>query len=143
MNAVLETGWQMQSVYDQATRSTAVRQVRISKATQQRRRSLAGRTASGTCYTVYSQACYVKDFPDHSTPEILRSNLDAFLLGLVASGLTPGDSLELLNMEQARYACDSCCSHSSTVSHCSFTTGISIETASRRCIPTLTAFGRM
>lgn len=92
----------MQAVYDSATRSTLLKQTRISKAAQQRRRSLAGRSASGTCYTLYSQACFDKDFPEHSTPELLRSNLDAFLLGLVASGLTPGDSLQLLDMQQAQ-----------------------------------------
>ena len=92
----------MQSNYDHATRSTSVKQMRISKATQQRRRSLAGRTTSGACYTLYSKTCYDKEFPEHSTPEILRSNLDAFLLGLVASGLKQGDSLQLLDMEQAR-----------------------------------------
>lgn len=102
VTAVLETGWQMEAVYDSATRSSSVKQTRISKATQQRRRSLAARTAAGTCYTLYSKACYKKDFPAHSTPEILRSNLDAFLLGLVASGLKLGDSLQLLDMEQAR-----------------------------------------
>lgn len=101
----METGWQMESTYDSATRSSCVKQTRISKATQQCCRSLAARTASGTCYTLYSKACYDRDFQEHSTPEILRSNLDAFLLGLVASGLKPGDSLQLLDMEQAQWVC--------------------------------------
>ena len=102
VTAVLETGWQNQPMHDPATRSTFMKQTRISKATQQRRRALAGRTACGTCYTLYSQACFHQDFPEHSPPEALRSNLDAFLLGLVASSLKADDSLQLLGMQQAR-----------------------------------------
>ena len=102
VTAVLETGWQTQLMHDPATRSTLMRQIRISKAMQQRRRSLAGRNASGTCYTLYTKACYDRDFPEHSPPEALTTNLDSFLLSLVASGLKPDDSLQLLNMQQAQ-----------------------------------------
>lgn len=84
-----------------------MRQTRISKAMQQRRRSLAGRNASGTCYTLYTKDCCDKVFPEHSTPEALTTNLGSFLLGRLASGLKLDDSLQLLNMQQARYV--SCC----------------------------------
>lgn len=79
---------------------------RISKASQKQRMGRAGRTQPGTCYTLYSQEC-LKSFPDYGTPDVLKSNLDAFLLGMVAADLDPTapksdgkDGVELLNHEE-------------------------------------------
>ena len=63
---------------------------RISKASQMQRRGRAGRTQAGTCYTLYSKDLLQSDeFPEYAMPEVLKSNLDAFLLGMVAADLDP------------------------------------------------------
>ena len=106
ISAVLETGWQMEPRYDPITRVSSMQNTRISKASQQQRMGRAGRTEPGTCYTLYSEECWEK-FPDYGTPDVLKSNLDAFLLGMVAADLDPtapksdgGDKVELLNHEE-------------------------------------------
>lgn len=88
ITAVLETGWQLEQKYDPVTRISSLQQTRISKASQQQRRGRAGRSQPGTCYTLYSKACYDK-FPEYGVPDVLKTNLDAFLLGMVAAGLDP------------------------------------------------------
>lgn len=100
---MLETGWQMEPRYDPITRVSSMQNTRISKASQKQRAGRAGRTQPGTCYTLYSKKCY-DTFPEYSTPDVLKSNLDAFLLGMVAADLDPtapksddGDGVELLN----------------------------------------------
>lgn len=110
ISAVLETGWQNERVYDPITRVSSMQQTRISKASQLQRRGRAGRTQPGTCYTLYSQEDLAK-FPDENTPDVLKSNLDAFLLGMVAADLDPTvlkqdekTNVELLNHEELGYA---------------------------------------
>lgn len=88
VSAVLETGWQLEQHYDPATRITSLQQTRISKASQQQRRGRAGRTQPGTCYTMYSQAEYA-NFGEYGTPDVFKSNLDAFLLSMIATGMDP------------------------------------------------------
>lgn len=106
ITAVLETGWQLEQKYDPITRISSLQQTRISKASQQQRRGRAGRNQRGTCYTLYSKACYGKDFPEYGVPDVLKTNLDAFLLGMVAAGLDPlvtkDEGMVLLDQEKLR-----------------------------------------
>ena len=106
ISAVLETGWQNERMFDPITRVSSMQQTRISKASQMQRRGRAGRTQPGTCYTLYSQQD-LANFPDENTPDVLKSNLDGFLLGMVAADLDPTapkqdekTDVELLNHEQ-------------------------------------------
>jgi HrpA-like RNA helicase len=101
ITAVLETGWEMVTGYDPITRVTSLSHSRISKASQQQRRGRAGRTAPGTCYTLYSRTCYESDFPEYGVPEIMKSNLDSFLLGMLALGNAPGHNVALMDGEEA------------------------------------------
>ena len=103
VSAVVETGWQLEPMYDPITRVSSMQHTRISKASQKQRAGRAGRTQPGTCYTLYSEECF-DTFNEYSTPDVLKSNLDAFLLGMVAADLDPtaaksgdGDGVELLN----------------------------------------------
>lgn len=103
---MVETGWQNERKYDPITRVSSMQQTRISKASQMQRRGRAGRTQPGTCYTLYTQADF-NNFPDDNTPDVLKSNLDAFLLGMVAADLDPTapkqdekTDMELLNHEE-------------------------------------------
>ena len=107
ISAVLETGWQMEPMYDPITRVSSMQHTRISKASQKQRAGRAGRTQPGTCYTLYSEDCFDTKFPEYSTPDVLKSNLDAFLLGMIAADLDPcapksddGDRVELLNHQE-------------------------------------------
>ena len=110
ISAVLETGWQNERRYDPITRVSSMQQTRISKASQMQRRGRAGRTQPGTCYTLYSQQDLLA-FPDYDTPDVLKSNLDAFLLGMVGADLDPTavksdeqTNVELLNHAELGYA---------------------------------------
>ena len=106
ISAVLETGWQNERMFDPISRVSSMQQTRIAKASQMQRRGRAGRTQPGTCYSLYSQEEF-KKFPDENTPDVIKSNLDAFLLGMVAADLDPTapkqdekTDVELLNHQQ-------------------------------------------
>ena len=106
ITAVLETGWQLEQKCDPITRISSLQQMRISKASQQRRRGRAGRNQPGTCYTLYSKACYEKEFEEYGVPDVLKTNLDAFLLSMVAAGFDPlvtkDEGMVLLDQEKLR-----------------------------------------
>ncbi|KAK9797437.1 hypothetical protein WJX73_004192 [Symbiochloris irregularis] len=102
ITAVIETGWQMEQQYDPNMRISSIALTRISKASQQQRRGRAGRTAPGKCYTLYSKDVYESDFPEYGTAEVLKSNLDSFLLSMLDNGIDPRHEAELLDGEQIR-----------------------------------------
>ena len=109
VSAVLETGWQLEQIYDPATCITSLQQTRISKASQVQRQGRAGRTRAGTCYTMYTKEDFDK-FPDYSTPDVLKTNLDSFLLSMVATGLDPLAATKhhkLLDQDRLKYASQS------------------------------------
>ncbi|KAK5941794.1 putative ATP-dependent RNA helicase DHR1 [Knufia obscura] len=54
----------------------------ISKASAQQRAGRAGRTGPGHCWRLYSSAVYEQFFPDHTTPEILRTPAENVVLQL-------------------------------------------------------------
>nr|XP_020642606.1 probable ATP-dependent RNA helicase DHX40 isoform X2 [Pogona vitticeps] len=61
--------------------------VPISKSEALQRAGRAGRTASGKCYRVYSEAFWEQCMPDHMVPEIQRTSLTSVLLTLKCLGI--------------------------------------------------------
>ena len=68
----------------------------ISKSAAIQRKGRAGREAAGKCYRLYTEACFL-DFQDSTTPEILRCDLAATLLGLKARGVNDVFNFPLLD----------------------------------------------
>jgi HrpA-like RNA helicase len=60
----------------------------ISQSSADQRKGRAGRTASGTCYRLYSEASY-NNMEKISLPEILKTHLGHALLKLAELGITP------------------------------------------------------
>jgi HrpA-like RNA helicase len=101
ISTVIDTGWELEMVFDHVTKRTSAREVRISEASQVQRRGRAGRTRPGSCYCMYSEADFTDHFPEYGTPEILKSNLENFALGMLAAGFDPL-TLEILDRERAK-----------------------------------------
>ncbi|KAI9889798.1 MAG: putative ATP-dependent RNA helicase DHR1 [Vezdaea aestivalis] len=59
----------------------------ISKASAMQRAGRAGRSEAGHCYRLYSSLDYQRKFPDHTSPQILRTPLEAVVLELKAMGI--------------------------------------------------------
>ncbi|KAK3297021.1 P-loop containing nucleoside triphosphate hydrolase protein [Chaetomium fimeti] len=81
----------------------------ISKASAQQRAGRAGRTGPGHCWRLYSSAVYERDFPQFSTPEILRTPVEAVVLQLKSMNLkhianfpfpTPPDQQSIVKAEK-------------------------------------------
>jgi ATP-dependent RNA helicase DHX37/DHR1 len=81
----------------------------ISKASAHQRAGRAGRTGPGHCWRLYSSAVYERDFPQFSTPEILRTPVEAVVLQLKSMGLkrianfpfpTPPDKQSIVKAEK-------------------------------------------
>ena len=56
--------------------------------------------------TLYSKACYEKEFEEYGVPDVLKTNLDAFRLSMVAAGFDPlvtkDEGMVLLDQEKLR-----------------------------------------
>ncbi|KAH6641477.1 P-loop containing nucleoside triphosphate hydrolase protein [Chaetomium tenue] len=81
----------------------------ISKASAHQRAGRAGRTGPGHCWRLYSSAVYERDFPQFSTPEILRTPAEAVVLQLKSMNLkhivnfpfpTPPDQQSIVKAEK-------------------------------------------
>ncbi|KAH6840939.1 P-loop containing nucleoside triphosphate hydrolase protein [Chaetomium sp. MPI-CAGE-AT-0009] len=81
----------------------------ISKASAHQRAGRAGRTGPGHCWRLYSSAVYERDFPQFSTPEILRTPVEAVVLQLKSMSLkhivnfpfpTPPDQQSIVKAEK-------------------------------------------
>src|SRR5262245_10270020 len=61
--------------------------VPVSKASAQQRIGRAGRVRAGKAYRLYTQNAYTHLLPEHTVPEMQRSNLAQVLLQLKAMGV--------------------------------------------------------
>jgi pre-mRNA-splicing factor ATP-dependent RNA helicase DHX15/PRP43 len=59
----------------------------ISKASARQRAGRAGRTRPGKCFRLYTEKDFLEELEEHTTPEILRSNLASTVLILVKAGV--------------------------------------------------------
>ena len=83
---VIDSGWAKEARYDVKRRLTVIETVRISRSSADQRKGRAGRTASGHCARLYSDAELKRA---NIEPEILRSSLDLVLLQLIQLNLDP------------------------------------------------------
>jgi len=84
---VIDTGLVNQAHYEHWSGSTRMRIAEHSQAGVTQRTGRAGRTATGTCYRLFTQENYDLR-PQFPEPDILRSNLDSLVLNLLQYGIT-------------------------------------------------------
>jgi HrpA-like RNA helicase len=83
---VIDSGFIKQKEFNPNTGIEALLTKRHAKSGCDQRKGRAGRTASGTCYRLYTEAEY-KARDDYQTPEIARSNLDHVILVMKKIGI--------------------------------------------------------
>lgn len=83
---VIDSGVVKQKTFNPSNRVESLKVTKISQAQAWQRTGRAGRESEGTCYRVYPIAEFNK-MPRMNLPEILRSNLGATVLQLLALGI--------------------------------------------------------
>lgn len=83
---VIDSGFVKLRAYNPLTGIETLTAVPISKASATQRAGRAGRTKPGKCFRLYTQQAYGA-LPEHTIPEIQRSNLAPVLLQLKALGI--------------------------------------------------------
>lgn len=83
---VIDCGMVKRRVHDAITGIDTLKVERISQAQAWQRTGRAGRDSEGQCYRMYTLAEY-DSMPSNTTPEILRSNITATVLQLLALGI--------------------------------------------------------
>eukprot|EP00808_Paulinella_micropora_P021713 g55626.t1 len=79
---VVDAGREKQKVWHARTGAVAFRVGWISQASAAQRTGRAGRVGPGHCYRLYSSACFDRQFPLHSEPEILRAPIEGTVLSM-------------------------------------------------------------
>ncbi|ETN40263.1 uncharacterized protein HMPREF1541_04539 [Cyphellophora europaea CBS 101466] len=79
---VFDTGRSKERRYNLATSVQSFEIDWISKASASQRAGRAGRTGPGHCWRLYTSAVYEQFFPEHATPEILRTPAESIVLQL-------------------------------------------------------------
>jgi len=93
---VIDSGRVRETQYDPSTRMSALVTAWCSKASSRQRRGRAGRVREGYCFHMYSTKTESTVLADFTTPEILRTPLDALCLQIKILGL--GDIRKFLSM---------------------------------------------
>jgi len=93
---VIDSGRVRETQYDPASRMSALVTAWCSKASSRQRRGRAGRVREGYCFHLYSSKTEATVLADFTTPEILRTPLDALCLQIKILGL--GDIRQFLSM---------------------------------------------
>lgn len=93
---VIDSGRVRETQYDPITRMSALVTTWCSKASSRQRRGRAGRVREGYCFHMYSTKTESTALADFTTPEILRTPLDALCLQIKVLGL--GDIRKFLSM---------------------------------------------
>lgn len=93
---VIDSGRVRETQYDPVTRMSALVTSWCSKASSRQRRGRAGRVREGYCFHMYSTKTEATVLEDFTTPEILRTPLDALCLQIKILGL--GDIRKFLSM---------------------------------------------
>ncbi|CDF88447.1 BN860_10484g1_1 [Zygosaccharomyces bailii CLIB 213] len=77
---VVDCGRSKERTYDESNGVQSFEIGWISKASADQRSGRAGRTGPGHCYRLYSSAVFEEDFPQFSSPEILRMPVESVVL---------------------------------------------------------------
>ena len=84
---VIDSGYIKQSQWDSETEVASLPTIRHSQAGCKQRWGRAGRTQKGYVFCLYTRDEFYNEFEKQTTPEILRSPLDDFVLTLKAAGI--------------------------------------------------------
>ncbi|KAF9018413.1 P-loop containing nucleoside triphosphate hydrolase protein [Hymenopellis radicata] len=84
---VVDCGWEKSDMYDPKTGIERLQRRYISQAAAQQRSGRAGRTQPGKCYRLYTERRYLKEFGEHTYPQILRCNIATVVLILIKLGV--------------------------------------------------------
>ncbi len=88
---VVDAGLARRSQFDPGSGMSRLETTAVSKAAAEQRRGRAGRTQTGVCYRIYTEAQY-RRYPSHTPPEICEADLSGLALDLAAWG-TEADAL--------------------------------------------------
>ncbi len=83
---VIDSGYIKQVEYDAKTGVESIRRVWHSQDGVNQRTGRVGRTSGGHCFRLYSEEIY-KLFPEHTKPEIMRSDLSSVVLTMKKMGI--------------------------------------------------------
>jgi ATP-dependent helicase HrpB len=93
---VVDSGLERRQRFDPATGMSRLETLRISRASADQRRGRAGRTASGVCYRLWSEAAHAALLPQ-APAEILEADLAPLALELACWGVTDAAALAWLD----------------------------------------------
>ena len=96
ITVVIDSGYAKVASFDNHKGMSRLLTQRISKASAEQRLGRAGRTASGTCYRMWSKDSHHSLY-DYDSPAILREDLAPFILELACWGENSLDELLLLD----------------------------------------------
>jgi len=98
---VVDTGLARIPKYHPSTRTTSLAVDRISRSSADQRKGRCGRVREGVCIRLYSEASY-ESRPEHTPPEILRSNLAEVILRMLSLKLGDIESFPFVDPPNAR-----------------------------------------
>lgn len=88
---VIDTGRRYESTFNPEEQIYELQSRFISKAEAEQRRGRAGRTQPGTCYHLYSEEEYEKNFPAYKAPEVLIEEISDIIMSLLNSKFCDDD----------------------------------------------------
>ncbi len=101
IRAVIDSGLVRISRYSPRSRLQRLPIEPVSRASADQRKGRCGRIGAGLCLRLYSEADY-EARPEHTEPEILRTNLAALLLRLAADGLGDAETFPFIDAPDTR-----------------------------------------
>jgi ATP-dependent helicase HrpA len=101
IRAVIDSGLARISRYSPRSRLQRLPIEPVSRASAEQRKGRCGRIGTGLCLRLYSQEDYDAR-PEHTEPEILRTNLAALLLRLAADGLGDAETFPFIDPPDTR-----------------------------------------
>jgi ATP-dependent helicase HrpA len=101
IRAVIDSGLARISRYSPRSRLQRLPIEPVSRASADQRKGRCGRIGAGLCLRLYSQEDY-EARPEHTEPEILRTNLAALLLRLAADGLGDAETFPFIDAPDTR-----------------------------------------
>jgi ATP-dependent helicase HrpA len=101
IRAVIDSGLARISRYSPRSRLQRLPIEPISRASADQRKGRCGRIGAGLCLRLYTEEDY-QARPEHTEPEILRTNLGALLLRLAADGLGEAETFPFIDAPDPR-----------------------------------------
>ncbi|MCF8062955.1 MAG: ATP-dependent RNA helicase HrpA, partial [Deltaproteobacteria bacterium] len=98
---VVDTGLARIPKYHPSTRTTSLAVAPISRSSADQRKGRCGRVRDGVCIRLYSEESY-ESRPEHTPPEILRSNLAEVILRMLSLKLGDIESFPFVDPPNAR-----------------------------------------